>query len=37
MRGDVMYGWNDIYGKNVIYAVGLYAPLNEIAGHEARR
>jgi hypothetical protein len=28
---------NVIYEKNVIYAVGPYAALNEIAGHEARR
>jgi hypothetical protein len=28
---------NVIYEKNVIYAVGPYAPLNEIAGREARR
>jgi len=28
---------NVIYEKNVIYAVGLHTPLNEIAGREARR
>jgi hypothetical protein len=37
MVAHVMYAENVIYEKNVIYAVGPHARLNEIAGREARR
>jgi hypothetical protein len=43
MEKNVIYArrrhvWmNVIYERNVTYAVGLRATLNEIAGHKARR